>query len=655
MTRNLLRAGALSCALLSTTAFCTQPALAQDAAANVSPPQEKLVVAPGGVDMRSGRYAYSQTDLSIGGETGGLAMTRTLAQPVMGHNNPFANFSHGFDILVSEKRIFVHENIYKHSPGMPDYQIEIAFGGKSETFRSEGSTGGFTQESRSGFAQLELSGTKASGASVYTLRTGDGTEAVFRPIGSGDCSSVLRCAYVAQVTQADGSRLDFEYDNAGNNATRLRAVTSNRGYALLLEYSGSLVVKACTLNLALGPKPANNVCPANALATATYGYDGNAGETRLASATDASGATWGFVNAPSSVAFVKPGQTTPWLTNIGGFHRDNDGLFHWIVTRQEFADGSLYTYNYDETPPVYGQVPSIAGGTYTDNLGNVTQVRYGFPIKPYDPRLGYGDVDPNEEEGPPSHIVHQVTPGPVEVIDPLGRTSKTDYCDPNAMANLPANYRHRCFVMPVPASTTSPGDVFTRMTWDIPSRNLLKTERFPNNNPTGIPIVRSSGYLCSPATIRYCNKPVSDTDARLAVTEYSYDPAHGGLTRKTLPAPSPGAPRPETRYEYAQRYARVSDGAGGHVPVAHPVWLLSATSTCRTSAATGNPASPCATAGDEVRTTYDYGPDSAPNNLQLRGTVVTADGQSLRTCTSYDAQGRAISATGTGAQLGQCQ
>jgi len=103
MTRNLLRAGALSCALLTTTAFCTQPALAQDQAkANVSPPPENFVVSPGGVDMRSGRYAYSQTDLSIGSEAGGLTLTRTLAQPVAGHNNPFANFSHGLDILVSE-------------------------------------------------------------------------------------------------------------------------------------------------------------------------------------------------------------------------------------------------------------------------------------------------------------------------------------------------------------------------------------------------------------------------------------------------------------------------------------------------------------------------------------------------------------------------
>jgi YD repeat-containing protein len=76
------------------------------------------------------------------------------------------------------------------------------------------------------------------------------------------------------------------------------------------------------------------------------------------------------------------------------------------------------------------------------------------------------------------------------------------------------------------------------------------------------------------------------------------------------------------------------------------IWIQTATSTCRTSAATGTP---CATAGDEVRTEFDYGPDSGPNNLQLRGqTVTSTDGgvtTTLRTCYGYDSLGRRISET----------
>lgn len=651
MTLNLLRAGALSCALLTSTALCTQPAFAQEASGNVSPPAENFVVAPGGVDMRSGRYAYSQTDLTIGGDAGGLALTRTLVQPVLGHNSPFANFSHNWEIMISEKRIDIDQGLFRHATTSPNFQIEVTFAGKTETFRSYNGTTGFDQVSRSGFARLDTD------TGSFRFRTGDGTEAIFRSLASADCSSALRCAYVSQVTQADGTRLSFNYDNAGGNATRLRSVVSNRGYALLFEYSGQLIAKSCVLNLAVAPKPSDDVCPAGA-PTSTYSYDTNAGDVRLASATDPSGGVWGFVNASGSQGFVRPGETTPWLTNAIGVHIDGDGLAHPVVTGQSFADGSSYSYAFDYTPDTYGpyglEAPSIAGGTYTDQDNRTVAVRYGFPFKPF-PGGSYGDVC-GESSCPPSPtIVYQVTPGPVEVTDQLGRTTTSDYCDPTALANLPPTYHHRCIVMPAALKVTSPEGRVTRMIWDFGSRVPLQTRQVAPAGSGDTDIVRSSTYDCTLDTFRHCSSPVTETDARGAVTNNDYDPAHGGLTRQRLPAATSGAPRPETRHEYAQRYAWVSNGAGGYVQAATPVWVRTASSTCRTSAATGNPSAPCATSGDEVRTSYDYGPDSGPNNLALRGQAVTADGQTLRTCFTYDAQGRRIAETSPGAQLAQCQ
>ena len=91
---------------------------------------------------------------------------------------------------------------------------------------------------------------------------------------------------------------------------------------------------------------------------------------------------------------------------------------------------------------------------------------------------------------------------------------------------------------------------------------------------------------------------------------------------------------------------------------ATPVWLRTQSSLCRTSASTGNPAAPCATAGDEVLTQYDYGPNSGPNTLLLRGqTATSTDGgvaTILRTCFTYDAQGRRISETQPNANLASC-
>jgi YD repeat-containing protein len=227
-----------------------------------------------------------------------------------------------------------------------------------------------------------------------------------------------------------------------------------------------------------------------------------------------------------------------------------------------------------------------------------------------------------------------------------------EYCHQQALVTLPPTYANRCYVEQHAVHITDPEGIRTWPTYDG-NNNLTQVRRVAKPGSGLADIVTSATYDVSNPV--FAAKPASTTDARGNVTEYSYHPVHGGLLSETLPAPSPGAPRPQTRHEYAQRHAWVSNGAGGHVQAGPPVWVRTATSVCRTSAATGNPASPCATPGDEVRTTYDYGPDTGPNNLQLRGTVVTADGQSVRTCTGYDQQGRAISTTGAGAALTQCQ
>ncbi len=624
------------------------PAWAQNA--NNAPPAERFAVAPGGVDMRSGRYVYNETDLAIASDGGGLTLARTLAQPVAGHTNPFANFSHNWDVLISEKRIDIVGNRFTHQPGVGDYQIEVAFGGLSQTFRARSNQPEFEQASRAGLAYLTYTGDRAGGTAIYAFTAGDGTRAVFRAIGSADCSTVLRCAYVSEITQPDGIRLTFDYDNQGSpNSARLRSVTSSAGYALLLEYTGPRVSRACVLNLALAQKPADNVCPAGAQATATYAYDTVSGAVRLTAATGPDGATSGFTYGNGTIGFVRPGASAPWLTNSVSPMTDDDGLVTEIVGAQAFADGSSYSYAYETTPQVPMQQSRIAGGSFTDHQGNVTTLRYDFPILP-NPGSGGGSVPGNENDPQPQ--VYQVTPGPVEITDPLGRVTRVDYCDAQALANLPG--LNRCIVMPMPISVTDPEGIRTELVSDMFARNVLHSTRIARPGPTLPNIVTSATYLCGPATVHFCNKPLTRTDARGAVTDYAYSPEHGGLLTETGPAPTAGAPRPQTRHEFAQRYAWISNGAGGYVQAGPPIWVRTATSSCRTSAASGNPAAPCAAASDEIRTTFEYGPDSGPNNLLLRGTLTVGTGVSSRTCYGYDAHGRRISETGAGAGLGSC-
>jgi hypothetical protein len=153
----------------------------------------------------------------------------------------------------------------------------------------------------------------------------------------------------------------------------------------------------------------------------------------------------------------------------------------------------------------------------------------------------------------------------------------------------------------------------------------------------------TAGFDVTCSNILTCNRPNWVRDPAGNQTDYVFSPVHGGLVSAT--APVVNGIRPQTRYEYVQRSPWVRSTSSGWVQVAPAIWVKSAESFCRTSAATGNPVAPCAIAGDEVRTLYEYGPDAGPNNLVVRGIAVTADRQTRRTCLGYDRHLRKISET----------
>jgi hypothetical protein len=498
--------------------------------------------------------------------------------------------------------------------------------------------------------RLAVTGSGAS--TVYTYTAADGTVAVFRPLGAaGDsqCGESGRCAFVSHVTRPDGTRLDFDYTHNSfvlGNRARLRRVVSSRGYALLIEGGTNIVTKACALNLAHTSLPATGLCPAG-VPTATYAYDSDnlSGSSKLTGATDAGGKTWGFTYTMDTMGFVKPGETAPWLTNTLSTLSDEQGLPVTIVAGQLFATGESYTYSWDDKP-MAGPASAIHGGSYTDADGGTYTYRYAFPIEP---GTGFGDpcISPCEPEletpTGPGRARYQVTPGPVEISDPLGRTSRMEYCNRQALEGLPPTYVNRCWVERNALWFDDPEGIRTYLTYDG-NNNLTQARRVAKAGSGLADIVTSSTYdIANPVVAA---KPTSTTDARDNVTRYVWHEVHGGLLSETLPAVN--GVSPQTRHEYAQRHAWISNGAGGYVQAGPPIWVRVATSTCRTSKATGDLANPCTTQGDEVRTIYEYGPDGGPNNLQLRGTVVHADGQVRRSCTAYDSQGRAMSATSAG-------
>jgi RHS repeat-associated protein len=612
-------------------------------------PAEKFIVAPGGVDMRTGRFAYGETDLSIGGEPGGLKLARTLPDHVANHSNPFVNFSHNWDIYLLETRV---DLIGGNPSGGNDYRMTVHYGGRALTFEGRQAGTGFGYKSDSGLASLTPSGDKASDSVVHTFTAPDGTVMVFRPMGSADCADETfgahprRCAYVAEMTEPDGTRYVFDYAYApggSGNRARLVRVTSSLGYALILEGAGPRVDRACVVNLAVQPVPAGSPCPAGASsASYRYGADG-----RLAGATGPDGGESRFTYVQSSpsawtMSFWKPGATAPWLTNTISTRLDEEGAPQEIVGQQSFADGQAYAYSYEGPPPTTQRPqPNIAGGTYMDVAGRSTHVRFDFPRVPA--------ASPNHCESFPcsteptdnfQNYVYQQTSGPVEVVDPLNRSTKADYCDPVAMAGYPVFYEDRCSVVPM-ASFTDPEGIKVDLKYDSYHNVIEATRHAKPVAGAPAPIVTTAAFDTTHP--RSATKPLWTKDARGNVAEYTYAPEHGGVLTETGPAPSPGAPRPQTRYSYAQLSAQLADGSSGA-----PAWLLVRTSSCKAGAAAG---SGCALgAADEVVTMLDYW----PGNLLLRSKVVDVGGLALRSCYYYDAAGNKVAEIGPRGAVGGC-
>ena len=624
-----------------------------------APPAEKYAVSPGGVDMRTGTYASQSDDLSIGSGAGdsSLTLTRILGHLVVGHDNPFGNFSSNWDIMLTQKRINLDQGTTQDQSGV-DYQVSVRFGGRSQTFRAY-STIGFTVASLAGYADLTYTGDRNAGSAIYTYTAGDGTKVVFRPPSGYDCSAQVLCAYASSVLTPDGTKYTLNYENPGTpNTVRLKSVVSNRGYALLFEYggTGNYVTKACALNLARTQVSPSGSCPGTVPAT-SYSYTSLNG-TRLATVTDTAGGTWSFSYAggPSgmTMGFIKPGASTPWLTNSISFGMDIDTVPIEIIGSQSFADGRNYTYNYVNSPqPKMGEPMVIAGGSFTDNIGRTSTVAYDFPIMP-----GTGYLERCHSPGCPWYNVpedgsdpnyYQQTSDPATITDPLGRTTINNFCDPNGLANYPATWQNRCLVSLL-QWTQDPEGGKAHFTWDLANRNVTSIRKVAKPGSGLADIVTSATYNCSYRVS--CAKPTSVTDAKGNVTAYTHDPSHGGTLSEMAPAPSAGAARPLKLHTYVQKYAYILAG-GSLVPAASPVWLPASLTECQTVA--GSSTAACDTSAPLRITAYEYGADGTADNLLLRGQAVTADGTTLRTCYGYDWRGNKIWETSPRAGLAVCQ
>lgn len=623
-------------------------------------PAEKFVTSPGGVDLRTGRFVYSQTDIPAPEPAGGLALTRTMPDYVAMHANQFGNFSSNWDIMLLETRT----NLYTGEPYGNDYRMNLHLGGRSITFFSNVNAQGYQYQGDGANVTLTYTGgTKASATAIYTFEDTDGSIFTFRPIGNLDCADQVwgsgprRCAYVSSIVRPDGTKLDFTYaydaSKSGNRA-RLTQVVSSRGYALLFEGSGTSISKSCLINYSRTALPSGGTCPADAIATVGYGYTAS---QKLASVTDplnqTASITYSQSGSTTNMAFIAPGETTPWMVNSYYLRLDEEGANQEITTSQALADGHVYTYTNFFTPTTTSRpTATIMGGAFTDTAGNSGSATFDFPIKSGSRSQFYHCMTrPCPEIMPEDELDwnYQATPGPVSIQDGLGHTTTYDYCDPVAAAGLPSYEPDRCMLVPM-NNFTDPEGVRTDIKYDG-YRNVTEVRRTPKPGSSLPQIVTAATYDCS--SRKFCTKPVSSTDAKGNVSDMVYSPDHGGIISEMQPAPVAGGARPLKLYAYAQRYAWVKDAGGVLMQAASPVWVPIGVTVCQTLAGT-SPAAVCDTTAQQLTTTFEYGATGTAEALLIKGEAVTSAGVTLRTCFGYDNAGRRISQTSPNANLATC-
>lgn len=589
IARRTARGSAILLAGLLTAA----PALGQNQPAVLQP--ETAVVSPGGVDAVQGTYRDQSTDLSIGSEAnGGITFTRV--------NQIHKPFTSNWHIFLNRDCDRAHGSSAM-TPCTISWKLESMAVSKTYltyddvTFFEQGMTSpGITTFSKTQFT------------------TSDGTIIAFEN-GAGD-------AWASTMTRKDGIVYTFSYDTGGDPADgnhRLRRVKSNTGYEMILEYAttgNDRITKACVFNSAVTTPPSANTCPAG-VQTVSYAYWGTT--FRLASMTDPLGKVWTINNdsstGPTIQSYYKPGVATPYLINtLNSFAAG--GFKNLTVTQQTYADGRSIAYSYANLDPGLSDPPVVGllSGRGTGWTVNGTQTT----------SLGW---EANQQNGESPLFI---SPAPVVVYDPLGRASTMQFeagqfsphgglLSKTMIGGRGESYQY--------VNTGSDGGA-----------NLTARTLNPRSGSGDVPLTTAYSYNC--AVTFNCAKPVTITDPKGNVTDYSYDPINGMLLTETMPAPQTGGTRPQKRYLYGQFQARYKTTTGALVNGAL-VTLLSQISECRTSAS-------CAGSPDETITTLTYPSAASVNNLlPLSKTVAAGDNSLIATTTfTYDTYGNKLTEDG---------
>lgn len=592
------------------------------AALDVPYPPDYTAVDENGVDMVSGRTRFNVTGVSIG--TGGMQLQHTIFSDSNGFTylNPFVDtFSGGLG------RLF---------PSGGTCATTVPFlagmGGSYERFcLLSGSSGPFTSVLKNGSTLID------NGDSTYTYTKNDGTSYKIDTAYTNPASDWGNLGLITEARYPSGLVLKIfhktiTYFSAAHNANRTlrrtQSVTLSNGLQIKYVYALNTTPDDATVT---DWQRAGQVIAVN---NAVDYCDPNADQCVLTQPWPSATYSWSVDNRILTV--------TDSAARVTRYTHDADLR---VIGLKPPSSATLdkVTYHYCPHTPSSTEcqvmvciVPFINCDAYAivDKVNGSTKdgQSWTYEYQSFEGGVGQASYTSQHPAGGATSFISYANSGNLVVADDrLGRRFVFSADGANKLTQ----------------STELSG---ARLGYGYDDRGNVLTIRQGDAGDTAAPLLYSASYLAcgNPFT---CNSPLWTKDAKGNQTDYTYDALHGGILSKTSPAPEAGGIRPQTRFNYVQHSAWVKNASGQFVQSVDPIWLLESERFCRTGAALGNG---CAVAGDEVVTSYDYGPNSGPNNLFLRGMVVTVDGQSRRSCYAYDRNGNRISETQPAAGLASC-
>jgi RHS repeat-associated protein len=555
---HMLRIRHLAGAFLAST-YLTPAVFAQSGGAVATPPIRSTLDA-NGVDVVLGALVKSQTDVSIGPASGGLAFTRTLSGG--GWLNPYFGTVKG------------------SSP-----HVLVSIGGQTEGF-SVTAGGGWTSDQGS----ANTLASDGSGGYIYTLA--DGTVANLEYVRNALYQHSQYSATLTHLTYPSGLQLVMTYTFSSYcelqngcqspqvNAMRLQSVRSNTGYGLQFIYAYNPTTSP------FNETQSNNYFQVTKIIAFNTSVE----------SCDPTATSCTFTNSwPTAQYTANAADVTDPLGRITHFTYTG-GLLTGI--RRPSSATINTTIAYDSSNRVH---------TYSDGAGTWT---YTY--------VDSGTTRTTTVTDPYSHtrtiVSDQTLVVPTSITDELSHTT---------------TYAHD--TMGRTTQVTMPEGNYTTYAYD--TRGNVTTVTSVAKSGSGLAnIVTSANYSTTCSNPVTCNKPTYTIDANGKETDYTYDPTHGGVLTVTLPAPTTGAVRPQTRYTYTAMNAWLLSG-GSHYAATPAIYELTGVSSCRTTAScTGNL--------DEVKSTTSYQTGSASvgtNLLALSQSSGAGDGSLTATSSAtYD-------------------